>query len=171
MKKNLVLTGMMGVGKSTVGKNLAQKLSYNFVDIDRTIETREGSTINLIFKNKSESYFRKLENEISLEKLKKKNTVVSLGGGAFLNKSIRREVKNTSVSFWLDVDVSELIKRLKKTKKRPLLYNKNLNVTVNKIYLERKKTYSEADYRIKCNFLDPDEIVDKILKLYEKSGN
>ena len=171
MKKNLVLTGMMGVGKSTVGKNLAQKLSYNFVDIDRIIESREGSTINLIFKNKSESYFRKLENEISLEKLKKKNTVISLGGGAFLNKSIRREVKNTSVSFWLDVDVSELIKRLKKTKKRPLLYNKNLNVTVNKIYLERKKTYSEADYRIKCNFLGPDKIVDKILKLYEKSGN
>tara|TARA_B100001540_G_C15450229_1_gene480771 strand:+ start:55 stop:543 length:489 start_codon:yes stop_codon:yes gene_type:complete len=162
---------MMGVGKSTVGKNLAQKLSYNFVDIDRTIESREGSTINLIFKNKSESYFRKLENEISLEKLKKKNTVISLGGGAFLNKSIRREVKNSSVSFWLDVDVAELIKRLKKTKKRPLLYNKNLNVTVNKIYLERKKTYSEADYRIKCNFLGPDKIVDKILKLYEKSGN
>ena len=161
----------MGVGKSTVGKNLAQKLSYNFVDIDRTIESREGSTINLIFKNKSESYFRKLENEISLEKLRKKNTVISLGGGAFLNKSIRREVKNTSVSFWLDVDVSELIKRLKKTKKRPLLYNKNLNVTVNKIYLERKKTYSEADFRIKCNFLGPDKIVDKILKLYEKSGN
>ena len=171
MKKNLVLTGMMGVGKSTVGKNLAQKLSYNFVDIDRTIESREGSTINLIFKNKSESYFRKLENEISLEKLKKKNTVISLGGGAFLNKYIRREVKNTSVSFWLDVDVAELIKRLKKTKKRPLLYNKNLNVTVNKIYLERKKTYSEADYRIKCNFLGPDKIVDKILKLYEKSRN
>lgn len=161
----------MGVGKSTVGKNLAQKLSYNFVDIDRTIESKEGSTINLIFKNKSESYFRKLENEISLEKLKEKNTVISLGSGAFLNKSIRREVKNTSVSFWLDVDVSELIKRLKKTKKRPLLYNKNLNVTVNKIYLERKKTYSEADYRIKCNFLGPDKIVDKILKLYEKSGN
>ena len=171
MKKNLVLTGMMGVGKSTVGKNLAQKLSYNFVDIDRTIESREGSTINLIFKNKSESYFRKLENEISLEKLKKKNTVISLGGGAFLNKSIRREIKNTSVSFWLDVDVAELIKRLKKTKKRPLLYNKNLSVTVNKIYLERKKTYSEADFRIKCNFLGPDKIVDKILKLYEKSGN
>ena len=171
MKKNLVLTGMMGVGKSTVGKNLAQKLSYNFVDIDRTIESREGSTINLIFKNKSESYFRKLENEISLEKLKKKNAVISLGGGAFLNKYIRREVKNTSVSFWLDVDVAILIKRLKKTKKRPLLYNKNLNVTVNKIYLERKKTYSEADFRIKCNFLGPDKIVDKILKLYEKSGN
>ena len=162
---------MMGVGKSTVGKNLAQKLSYNFVDIDRTIESREGSTINLIFKNKSESYFRKLENEISLEKLKKKNTVISLGGGAFLSKSIRREVKNTSVSFWLDVDVSELIKRLKKTKKRPLLYNKNLNVTVNKIYLKRKKTYSEADFRIKCNFLKSEIIVNEVLKLYEKPRN
>ena len=71
MKKNLVLTGMMGVGKSTVGKNLAQKLSYNFVDIDKTIETREGSTINLIFKNKSENYFRKLEQDIALTELKK----------------------------------------------------------------------------------------------------
>ena len=162
---------MMGVGKSTVGKSLAKKLSFKFIDIDKVIEFREGCSINLIFKKKSESYFRKLENEISLEKLKKKNTVISLGGGAFLNKSIRREIKNTSVSFWLDVDVSELIKRLKKNKKRPLLYNKNLNVTVNKIYLERKKTYSEADFRIKCNFLGPDKIVDKILKLYEKSGN
>ena len=171
MSKNLTLTGMMGVGKTTIGKKLAKKLKYNFIDVDKLIEFKEKSSINLIFKNKSESYFRKLENEISLEKLKKKNTVISLGGGAFLNKSIRREIKNTSVSFWLDVDVSELIKRLKKTKKRPLLYNKNLNVTVNKIYLERKKTYSEADFRIKCNFLGPDKIVDKILKLYEKSGN
>ena len=171
MNKSLVLTGMMGVGKSTVGKNLAQKLSYNFVDIDKIIESKEGSTINLIFKNKSESYFRKLENEISLEKLKKKNTVISLGGGAFLNKSIRREIKNTSVSFWLDVDVSELIKRLKKTKKRPLLYNKNLNVTVNKIYLERKKTYSEANFKIRCERLKPLLIVNKIIDLYEYSAD
>ena len=78
-------------------------------------------------------------------------------------------MKNSAVSFWLDTDVNELIKRLKKTKKRPLLYKKNLNVMVNKIYLERKKTYNEADYRIKCNFLRADIIVDKILKIYEKS--
>tara|TARA_B100000242_G_scaffold23731_1_gene14390 strand:+ start:650 stop:913 length:264 start_codon:yes stop_codon:yes gene_type:complete len=84
---------MMGVGKSTVGKNLAQKLSYNFVDIDRTIESREGSTINLIFKNKSESYFRKLENEISLEKLKKKNTVISLEVVLFLTNLLGEKLK------------------------------------------------------------------------------
>ena len=169
MKKNLVLTGMMGVGKSTVGKSLARKLSFKFIDIDKVIELKEGCSINLIFKKKSESYFRKLENDISLEKLQENNVVISLGGGAFLNKSIRRAVKNSAVSFWLDTDVNELIKRLKKTKKRPLLYKKNLNVMVNKIYLERKKTYNEADYRIKCNFLRADVIVDKILKIYEKS--
>lgn len=171
MKKNLVLTGMMGVGKSTVGKNLAQKLSYNFVDIDRTIETREGSTINLIFKNKSESYFRRIESIISLQEIKKNSSVISLGGGAFLNKSIRRAVKSYSVSFWLDVDLNELINRLNRTKKRPLLYNKNIKETVKKIYLERKKTYSEADFRIKCSFLRPELIVNKILKLYEKTDN
>ncbi len=169
MKKNLVLTGMMGVGKSTVGKSLAKKLSFKFIDIDKVIELKEGCSINLIFKKKSESYFRKLENDISLEKLQENNVVISLGGGAFLNRSIRRAVKNSAVSFWLDTDVNELIKRLKKTKKRPLLYKKNLNVMVNKIYLERKKTYNEADYRIKCNFLRADTIVDKILKIYEKS--
>jgi len=71
LSKNLILTGMMGVGKSTVGKNLAKKLKYNFIDIDKLIEISEGTSINLIFKNKSEDYFRKLENEITLKQLKK----------------------------------------------------------------------------------------------------
>ena len=171
MSKNLVLTGMMGVGKSTIGKSLAERLSFSFVDIDKLIETKEGSSINLIFRNKSENYFRRLENIVSLEELKKSDSVISLGGGAFLNNAIRRAVKYSSVSFWLDVDINELTKRLNKTKRRPLLAGKNLKDNINKIYLERKKTYSEADYRIKCNFLDPETIVKKILKIYEKSGN
>ncbi len=171
MRKNLVLTGMMGVGKSTIGRSIAKTLSYSFVDVDKMIEKHEGCSIRSIFKNKSEIYFRKIERQISLEELEKKNSVISLGGGAFLDKSIRRLVKNSSVSFWLDVEESELIKRLKKNKKRPLLFKKNLNETVNKIYLERKKTYSEADFRIKCTFLKPAFIVRKILNLYEKAGN
>ena len=73
MEKNLTLTGMMGVGKSTVGKNLANKLNYNFVDIDKLIEEKEGSSINLIFLNKGENYFRKIEIDITLNELKKKN--------------------------------------------------------------------------------------------------
>ena len=162
---------MMGVGKSTIGKKLAKKLKYNFVDVDRLIELKEKLSINLIFKNKGENYFRKMENSITLQELKKKNSVIALGGGAYLNKSIRINARKLSLCFWLDVNVDILIKRLSKTKKRPLLYKKNISDTIRKIYLERKKTYKEADYRIKCNFLTSDEIADKILKLYEKSGN
>ena len=161
----------MGVGKSTIGKNLAKKLNYNFIDVDKIIESKERMSINSIFKNKSEGYFRKIESEITLSELKKDNSVISLGGGAFLNKTIRRSAKKFSISFWLDVPIDKLIKRLKKNSKRPLLFEKNITETVKKIYFDRKKIYNEADYRIKCNSLKSREIVNKILDIYEKSGN
>ena len=101
----------------------------------------------------------------------KKNTVISLGGGTFLNKSIRRAIKINCISFWVDVSAEILVKRLKKTKKRPLLFKKNLTETINKIYLNRKKIYNEANFRVKCNFLKPENIANKILKLYENSNN
>jgi shikimate kinase len=106
-----------------------------------------------------------------LQELKKINSVISLGGGAFLNNSIRKYVKKFSTSFWLDINMGELIKRLERNKKRPLLYKKDISETIKQIYLERKKTYSEADFKIKCEALKLEEIVNKILKLYEKSGN
>ena len=171
MGKNLTLTGMMGVGKSTIGKILAKKLNYNFVDIDNLIENKEGSSINLIFKDNGENYFRKIENDITLSELKKNNSVVSLGGGAFLNNAIRKSVKKLSISFWLDIQIDELVKRLKKNKKRPLLFKKNTSETVKKIYFDRKKIYNEADHRVKCDSLSSKEIVNKILNLYEKPGN
>ena len=171
MSKNVVLTGMMGVGKSTIGKNLAKKLSFRFVDIDQLIEKQEGVSLSKIFKSKSESYFRSVENKITLQELVKKNMVISLGGGAFLDKNIRNTVKNNSVSFWLDLKVNILINRLSKSKKRPLLFNKNLSETVNKIYLERRKIYNEANFRIRCNDLKPDAIINKILKIYNNARN
>ena len=146
-------------------------MNYNFIDVDKVIEAMEGSSINLIFKNKSESYFRKIESDVTLTELKKENSVISLGGGSFLNSAVRRSTKKMSVSFWLDVPVAELIKRLKKNSQRPLLKKGNIDETVKKIYFDRKKIYNEADYRIKCNSLKTDEIVKKILDLYEKSGN
>ena len=94
-----------------------------------------------------------------------------MGGGAFLNKSIRAKTKKTSVSFWLDVNIELLVKRLKRSNKRPLLYKSNISDTIKKMYVERKKFYNEANYRIKCSSLKPNEIVDKILKLYEKPRN
>ena len=161
----------MGVGKSTIGKNLAKKLQFNFVDIDKLIEKKEGLSISLIFKKKGEDYFRKIENDVTLSELKKDDMVISLGGGAFINKSIRKRAKKLSVSFWLDVPVEELVKRLKKSSQRPLLYKKDINKTIKKLFFERKKIYNEADYRIRCNSLKSKDIVNKILSLYEKPGN
>jgi|TARA_B100001093_G_scaffold440570_1_gene441148 shikimate kinase len=169
--KNLTLTGMMGVGKSTIGKLLAKKLQYDFLDIDKLIEQKEGSSINLIFKNKGEEYFREIEKRLTLTELKKINCVISLGGGSFLQNEVRRSVKKLSVSFWLDLPIDELIKRLTKSKKRPLLFKQNLNSTVKKIYFDRKKIYNMADFRIKCKSLKAKEIANKILNFYEKSGN
>ena len=146
----------MGVGKSTIGKILAKKLNYNFVDVDKLIEAKEGSSINLIFKNKSESYFRKIESDITLSNLKMKKSVISLGGGAFVNNIIRKSAKKLSISFWLDVSIDELVKRLKKSKKRPLLFEKNITETVKKIYFERKKisqTFTKKNTRINLSFL------------------
>ena len=173
MGKNLTLTGMMGVGKSTIGKILAKKLNYNFIDLDKLIEEKEGISVNLIFKKKGENYFRKIENDIALLELKRENSVISLGGGAFINNSIRKCSKKTSTSFWLDVPIYKLIKRLRNNKQRPLLFNKNKNLsdTIKKIYFERKKIYNEADHRIKCDSLRSAEIANKILYLYEKTGN
>ncbi len=169
MKKNLVLTGMMGVGKTTVGKRLAEKLGIRFIDIDKIIETKENKTITEIFANKGENYFRKIEKEITIDILNKKNVVIALGGGAFINPNIRKEIRNTSISVWLDLSLKALISRISNTKKRPLLKEGNLKETVNRIYSERKKIYNQSNFKIKCDLLKVDQIVNKIIKLYENS--
>ena len=158
---------MMGVGKSTIGKKLGKRLKLKFVDIDQIIEKKEKNTIKEIFKNKSESYFRKIEQKITFKQLKKKNLVIALGGGAFINNSIRKKIKNSSISFWLDLSIKSILRRLRNIKKRPLLNENNLEETMNTIYSERKKIYNESDFRIKCNSMNIEEIVNKIAKLYE----
>ena len=88
-----------------------------------------------------------------------------------MNFSIRKQVKNSSISFWLDLNLKSLLLRLKNVKKRPLLNDENLESLVNKIYSERKKIYNESDYKIKCDTLVTEDIVKKIVKLYENSSN
>jgi len=171
MEKNLTLTGMMGVGKTTVGKRLAKKLNYAFVDIDKIIEMQEGESIGSIFKNKGEDFFRKLETQQTLKELKKGKSVISLGGGAFLNSSIRQYSKKHSISFWLDVPIEILIKRLKKSKNRPVLGKEKTDGSIKKIYFIRKKFYNKADYRIRCKTLTLKQVIEKILTFYEKSRN
>ena len=161
----------MGVGKSTIGKMLAKKLNLKFIDVDKYIEKKEKKKIDEIFKAKGENYFREIEEKITLEMIKKNDLIIALGGGAFVNTSIRREIKKICVSFWLDLSLKLILPRLKNIKKRPLLNQGNLKETINKIYESRKKIYNESDFKINCNSRDTSKIINKITRLYENTGN
>tara|TARA_B100000401_G_C52411222_1_gene533641 strand:- start:68 stop:556 length:489 start_codon:yes stop_codon:yes gene_type:complete len=162
---------MMGVGKSTVGKKLAKKLKRKFKDIDNIIVEKEKTSIREIFETKGENYFRKIEKKLTLEELKKSNLIIALGGGAFINPSIRKEVKNSATSIWLDLNLKSILRRLKNIRKRPLLNKENLEETLNKIYSERKKFYNESNFRIRCSSLNINSIVNKIIRLTENERN
>ena len=166
IKKNLVLLGMMGVGKTGIGKYVARKLKINFFDIDKLIEKKNEMKITEIFKTKGEIYFRKEEELITIKYLNKRESLISLGGGGFINDKIRKKVLSESFSVWLNVNIKTLYKRLQNSRKRPLIYKNNQN-NINKIFMERKKIYSLADHEINCDNYSINQISDKIIKLYE----
>jgi len=164
--KNVVLIGMMGSGKSLIGKILSKKLNLNFVDIDQKIEEIEKITISDIFKNKGEKYFREIEKNISIDYLKLENKIISLGGGGYINQSIRKQCFKNCTTFWLNWKNEILIKRIINSKKRPLAMKLN-SFEINELILKRSKIYKLSDYKINCDKLDKDQIVKKIIKLYE----
>ncbi|MDB4613082.1 shikimate kinase [Candidatus Pelagibacter sp.] len=165
-KENLVFLGMMGSGKSSIGYIVAKKLGLDFVDVDKEIEKELGLSISKIFETKGEDYFRKFEEKITLKILKIHSTVVSLGGGAFLNKVIRKEVLKNHISFWLSWNDEILINRIKNSKKRPIAFKSTDNELIDLIK-KRSNIYSKALYEIKCDKMSKNEIVKKVLKNYE----
>ena len=165
-KENLVFLGMMGSGKSSIGSLVAKKLNLNFIDIDEEIEKELGTSIKRIFAEKGEDYFRKIEEKITLKKLKLNSVIISLGGGAFLNKSIRKEIMKNHISFWLSWDNQVLLNRIKNSKKRPLAFNATDNELFDLIK-KRSNIYSKALYEIECDDLSKNQIVKKILEIYE----
>ena len=165
-KENLVFLGMMGSGKSSIGLQIAKKLKLTFVDIDKEIEKELGISIKKIFETRGENFFRKFEEKITLKKLKLDSVVISLGGGAFTNKLIRKEVLRSSVSFWLNWNTAVLLKRIRYSKKRPLAFNATDNELVDLIK-KRNNIYSKALYEIKCDNLSKKQVIDKVLKIYE----
>ena len=166
LKENLIFVGMMGSGKSSIGLLVAKKLNLDFIDIDKEIEKEIGTSIKKIFETKGEYYFRKFEEKITLKKLKLKSMVVSFGGGAFVNKVIRNEVLKNHISFWLNWKNEILLNRIKNSKKRPLVINSTDTEIINLIK-KRNNIYSKALHEIKCDNLSKNEIVKKILEIYE----
>ena len=164
-KKNLVLLGMMASGKSTIGALLSKKLGLKFFDIDKIIEEEMHMTITEIFDKKSEVFFRNLEENIVLKTLQNNKSVISLGGGAFFNEKIRKEVIMNHVSFWLDCSDKTLLKRIRNNTKRPIA-NKLTDKELLELIKKRKKIYIKAKFKIKCDELSKQQIVANILKSY-----
>ena len=165
-KENLVFLGMMGSGKSSIGSLVAKKLKLDFIDVDKEIEKELGISISKIFEQKGEDYFRKIEEKITLKVLKINSIVISLGGGGFINKIIRKEVLKNHISFWLNWNNQILLNRIKNSKKRPIAFNAKENELIDLIK-KRSNIYSKALYEIKCDKLSKSEIVKKILENYE----
>ena len=164
--KNLVFLGMMGSGKSSIGNLVSKKLGLPFIDIDNLIVISAGMSVSEIFEKKGEDYFRNLEEKITLKSLKKIKNVVSLGGGGFINDKIRNTILANHFSFWLNWNESTLIKRIKGSKKRPLVF-KSTEQEIRSIIKSRSKIYSNAQFKINCNKLTKTEIVKKIIRIYE----
>ena len=162
-KINLTLCGMMGSGKSTVGKILAKKIDFNFIDTDNLIEEKIGKSINKIFLDDGEEYFREIEEKIIIDILNKKNCVISLGGGSILNNNIRNTIKNSSFNIYLHVEIDTLTKRLFNSSNRPLIKNYNTKKTLLKLFKNREKFYKKADLIIK-NEIKLKYIIEEIIK-------
>ena len=165
-KENLIFLGMMGSGKSSIGALVSKKLNINFIDIDKEIEKKLGMTILEIFQNNGEKYFRQIEEKITLKLLRKNRSVISLGGGAFLNNKIKKEILDNHLSFWLNWEVSTLIGRIKNSKKRPLAFKISEN-KLKELIKNRSIIYSEAMYKINCENLTKNEIAKNIINIYE----
>ena len=167
-KENIVFLGMMGSGKSSIGNLVSKKLKLNFEDIDLIIENRLQMTIYDIFQIKGEKFFRNFEEKITLKLLKKNKSIISLGGGAFLNPKIREEVLKNHFSFWLKWTSRTLIKRIKNSPKRPISYKASQFELLNLIK-KRSNIYSKANYKINCENLSKNEIVNKVIHIYENT--
>ena len=166
LKKNLVFLGMMGSGKSSIGLLVSKKLKLNFIDVDQEIEREDKMKISKIFEIKGENYFREIEEKVTLKFLKKNRSSISLGGGSFLNKNIRKEVLDHHLSFWLNWDSETLVQRIRSSSKRPIAF-KATNQELTQLIKKRSNIYRKAMYKIDCENLSKNEVLSKILDIYE----
>ena len=164
--RNIVFLGMMGSGKTSIGLLISKKLNLQFYDIDQIIEKELEMNISDIFEKKGEKFFRDIEEKTTLKILKKKWIVVSLGGGAFINKKIREEILKNHLSFWLNWNSKTLIQRIKKNIKRPIALKSSTNELIDLIK-KRSVVYSKSKYKINCEKLSKNEIVNEIINIYE----
>ena len=150
LKKTIVMVGMMGAGKTAVGRGLAQLLGVPFLDSDHEIEVAANMSVPEIFARDGEAFFRARETEVIHRLLTGPACVLSTGGGAFLSESNRKAISAHGVSVWLDADLDLLWNRVKHRDSRPLLRTENPRATLETLFNARVPDYSKADLRVPC---------------------
>lgn len=161
----IVLTGFMGTGKTSVGRELGRKLGYGFIDTDVLIEEREGRPISLIFKESGEEYFRNLEQATVEEVSKRNNVVIATGGGVIKNRENVKNLGRGGIMVWLKADAEMILRRvMTEGGKRPLLDVDEPLEEINKLLKERMPLYEQADTSVDTNYITPEETAHEIIE-------
>ena len=162
-KRCIVLIGMMGAGKSTIGRRMAARLRLPFVDADTEIETAAGMSIPDIFETHGEPHFRDGEARVIARLLDGGPAVVATGGGAFMREETRARIRDKAVSIWLKADAEIIMKRVRRRSDRPLLQNADPEGTVSRLLGEREPVYGTADLIILSRDVPHEKIVEECI--------
>lgn len=169
LDRSIVLIGLMGAGKSTVGRRLAERLAMPFVDADAEIEAAAGCTVPEIFARHGEVAFRDGERRVILRLLDGPPHVLATGGGAFMNPDVRAKVKATAISIWLRAELDVLVRRCARRSNRPLLQQGDPRSVLERLMTERYPVYAEADIVVDSDDNPHEWIVQAIMtKLAER---
>jgi len=163
--KNIYIVGFMGTGKTSTAKELAKRLGREFIDMDDSIQGKEGLAINGIFKEKGEPYFRKLEKDLVRELSCRENLVVSCGGGVIVDEENLSNLKKSGTVICFKSDVDVILRRTKDNSERPLLNVDNPRKQISELLKKREPFYSQSDHTIDTTHLSIAETVDKIIKI------
>ncbi len=163
MPKNLVLTGFMGTGKSSTGKVLGRKLSRPVIDVDHMIERRENRTIEAIFETDGEAAFRRLEKKAIAEAAAHDGVIITTGGGAVLDPENLRALRANGLILTLTATPETIYRRVKDTKRRPLLKHADVLGEIGRLLEARKTLYDDADYRFETDGRSPSQVARMIL--------
>jgi shikimate kinase len=162
--RSVVLVGMMGAGKSTVGRRLAARLQLPFVDSDRMVEDAAQLSIQEIFGYYGEAAFRDCERRVIARLLETPSQVIALGGGAWISAETRGAVAARGISVWLDVNPATLLERVQRRSSRPLLRNEDPAAVLAKLDLERRPVYALADIHMKIESGPHDRVVTDLIQ-------
>lgn len=165
IRRQVFLLGFMGCGKTTVGRLLAERLGWAFVDVDQELERRQGRTIRQIFDTEGEPYFRGIERELLEEILRRdeqESAVVALGGGTFAQpENVARIRAQGGITIWLACPLEELRRRCRGLNNRPLFRDPG---SFEQLYLQRLPYYQQADFQVDADRRDPQRVVEEILQ-------